>query len=185
MYIGFRYPGESDVGAILDDGITRAAEVDIHVLAVVHAELSARDDDDTVIHSRDMCWSIDLSTYQQTFLDVFDGQASIGLAIRGWNRHIHHAVPQRCNGGRDCRRRAGSRQHDMKTVVVVNGDVGDSLGLERVWCLCPRWRFQLDVCRRGGRERSGCNLRPLLVLLIRLVQRGGRIVGRIVGRRAD
>lgn len=92
-YISFRYPGESDVGAILDDWITRAAEVDIYVFAVVHAELSARDDNDTMIHASDMCWSIDLSTDQQTFLDIFYRETSIGLAICGRNGHVHNAVP--------------------------------------------------------------------------------------------
>lgn len=69
----------------------------------------------------------------------------------------------------------------MKTVVVVNGDVGNSVGLERVWGLGLRWRFQLDVCSRSGREGSWCDLRPLLMLLVRLVQWGGGVVRGVVG----
>lgn len=91
-YISFWYPGESDIGAILDDWITRAAEVDIHVCAVVHAELSTRDDNNAMIHARDVCRSINLSTDQQALLDIFHCQTSIGLAICGRNGHVYNAV---------------------------------------------------------------------------------------------
>jgi hypothetical protein len=40
-YIGSGYPTKSDVGTILDNGIARTAEVDIDIVAVVHAELAA------------------------------------------------------------------------------------------------------------------------------------------------
>lgn len=91
-YISLRYPGESDIRAIFNNGITRATEVDIDIFTVVHAELSARDDDDTVIHSSNMCWSVDMTTDQQTFLNVRHRQAGVWLAVRSWDRHVNNTV---------------------------------------------------------------------------------------------
>ena len=38
--IGFRYPTKPDIGTVFDDWIARAAEIDIDIAAVVHAELT-------------------------------------------------------------------------------------------------------------------------------------------------
>jgi hypothetical protein len=71
-YICFRYPAKPDVWAIFNDGITRAAEVDIDIFAVVHAELLAGYDDDAVLHASDVCRASSLTANQKAFLDALD-----------------------------------------------------------------------------------------------------------------
>jgi len=91
-HIGFRYPAEPDIRAILNDRITRAAEVDIDILAVVHAELPARYHNGTVFHASDVGRATNLAANQKTFIDVFNSQACKGFAVGGGNGHVDNAV---------------------------------------------------------------------------------------------
>lgn len=64
------YPCKPDIFAILDDRITAAAEIDVDVFAFMHAELVAGNEDNTVLDSRDVCWTVDLAADQEAFLDI-------------------------------------------------------------------------------------------------------------------
>ena len=92
-YVSFGYPTETDIRAVFDDRVARAAEVDIDIAAVVHAELATRDNYDTVLDSSNVCRAIDLATDQQTLLDSLCSQTGIRLSIGGGNGHVHDTVP--------------------------------------------------------------------------------------------
>lgn len=100
-YIGFGYPAKTDVGTILDDGIAGAAEIDVHIPAVVHAELAARDHNDAVINTSDVRRAVDLTADQKTFADTLDSQTGIRFSVGCGNRHVHDAVTQGGDGGRN------------------------------------------------------------------------------------
>lgn len=93
-YVGFGYPAEPDIRAILNDRVAGAAEIDIDVFAVVHTELPARDHDHAMLDRSDMGRAIHLPTYQEALLDIINGQAGIGFPVGGGNGHVNNAVAQ-------------------------------------------------------------------------------------------
>lgn len=93
-YIGSGYLAEPDIRAILDNGIARAAEVDIHVVAVVHTELAARYHHDAMLHPSDVSGAVDLTADKEAFFDTSDSQTGIGLSIGSGDGHVHDTVPQ-------------------------------------------------------------------------------------------
>lgn len=53
-HVSPRCPSEADIGTTLDDRVTRRAQINIHVLATMHAELTARDYNDAILNTGDM-----------------------------------------------------------------------------------------------------------------------------------
>lgn len=93
-YVCFWYLSESDICTILDNRVAGAAEIDIHVGTIVHAELMARHDDDAVFDAGDVSWSVDLTANQKTLLDPLNGEARVWLPLCGRYRHVHDTALQ-------------------------------------------------------------------------------------------
>jgi len=67
-HIVFRDWREANVTAILDDGTTGAMQVDVHVLALVHSDLSGGHNNDTVLHSSNMSSPGNVASNDQAIL---------------------------------------------------------------------------------------------------------------------
>ena len=63
-HVSPRCPSEADIGTTLNDGITRRAQINIHILAIMHAELTARDYDDAILNTGDMGGTMNLAADQ-------------------------------------------------------------------------------------------------------------------------
>lgn len=93
---------KANSATVFDDRVAAAAQVNVDVDTVVHAELSARDNKDAVLYACYMSWPFHLPTYKKTFFDALDCQTGKRFTIRGRDRHVHYAVTQRRDGGWHC-----------------------------------------------------------------------------------
>lgn len=112
-YICLGDPAESDSAAILDDRVAGTAQIDVHVDAAMHPELSTGYDDGAVFHAGDVGWSVDLTTDEETFFDAIDRETGVWLAVCGWYRHVHHAVSERYDRCRYRGVRGRGWEHDV------------------------------------------------------------------------
>lgn len=55
MKLGQR--GEADTAAVLDDRSASTVEVDVDIVALMHAELATPKDQDAVLDASDVCWT--------------------------------------------------------------------------------------------------------------------------------
>ena len=74
-YVCLWNPAKSDSGAVLDDRMTPAVQVDVDILALVNPRLSRRHYKDTVGQAGDVNGSVDASCDDQASADVLEGQS--------------------------------------------------------------------------------------------------------------
>jgi hypothetical protein len=65
---------EAYARAVFNNRSAGTREIDIHILALMHPELSARHYHHAILYSGDMCWATDDSTDEEGSTDIFDGQ---------------------------------------------------------------------------------------------------------------
>lgn len=65
---------EANAGAVFNNWSAGTREVDIHILALMHAKLSARYHDHAILYAGDMRWATDNSTDEEGSTDILDGQ---------------------------------------------------------------------------------------------------------------
>ena len=66
-------------------------QIDINILAFMHADLSRSDNDDAILNSSDMCGTSNMTCYDERTFDALQCKASKGSSVCSWYRHIHNA----------------------------------------------------------------------------------------------
>ena len=104
-YVNTGFPTESDIAAVLDDRVAGAAEVDVHIRAVVHPELPTVNHKNAVLYPSDMGWAVDLATHEQTLFDALDSKTGVWLSVGSGNGHVDYTVTEMGDGcGHSCGR---------------------------------------------------------------------------------
>jgi hypothetical protein len=97
----FRGGSKADAGAVLNDGPAPAAQVHVHVLAVVQAELPARNDHDALGDVRHVRRAVDGAADEETLAHALDSEirqhqrppfTSLVIAWQRRQRCINHAA---------------------------------------------------------------------------------------------
>ena len=82
--------------AVFDDGPTINMKIYYAVCAFMHPKLTCRNNNDTAVNSRYMCCPTDISTNQQTLLNVFDGKTCKRLSFGCRAGHINNTATKIC-----------------------------------------------------------------------------------------
>ena len=102
LEVHFRERREPHPRAVLNNRATRGVQVHIASLALVHSELSARDDDDRVGDVCQVRGAAHVAADDQGLVDVLEGKSCEGLAEGSRRRHVYHAAVKVGEGAGAC-----------------------------------------------------------------------------------
>lgn len=117
-YVVFRNWGEANVVTILDNRTTCTMQIDIHILAIMHSNLSGSNDNDTILNSGNMGSSSNMSSNDQGALDVLQRESSKRSISRCWYRHINNTSVELGQGSRSSSTGSRRGKNDVQTSMT-------------------------------------------------------------------